>query len=220
MTRAFLLFRPLFCLGVAAVASSFAIEPPQPGPVLTPGVNDAEWTPLFARLAQQSPVRSTFTEYRWFSIRKTPVVLHGELRHAPGRGLSLHYTEPRDEVMIVDHAGLLLREANGRARSLPNGSKAVRIDTVLLPVLTFDLAALRENFTVHAARDGADWRLDFVPRTADLQRQLGTLTVFAMDDHVRRLEFRRSATQRVVVVIEKTETRVTFTPEELKRFFR
>lgn len=220
MSRAFLLYRFFFCVGVSAVASAFAVEPPQAGPELTPGVNDAEWTPLFARLAQQSPVRSTFTEYRWFSVRKTPVVLHGELRHAPGRGLSLHYTAPRDEVMIVDQAGLLMREPNGHSRSLPNGSKTLRIDTVLLPVLTFDVAALRGNFTVHAARSDADWRLDFVPRTAELQRQLGTLTVFATGDQVRRLEFRRSATQRVVVVIEKTETRVTFTPEELKRFFR
>jgi hypothetical protein len=37
---------------------------------------------------------------------------------------------------------------------------------------------------------------------------------------VRRLEFRRSATQRVEIIIGATQTGVAFTPEEERRFFR
>ena len=184
------------------------------------GENDAEWTPLFAALAGQGGVRSTFTEHRWFSVKKTPVVLHGELRHSDARGLSLHYTEPEEQVMLVDAKGLMLRDARGRTRTMAADPRAPRMDAALLPVLRFDLPALLQLFTLRAAREGDDWRLDFAPRTPELARHLSTLTVEGAGERVRRLEFRRSAKQRVEDLIEETQTGVTFTAEEEKRFFR
>ncbi len=205
-----------FCLCVFARAA----VPTAAGPELVAGENDAVWQPLFAALAAQGGVRSTFVENRWFSVKKEPVVLHGELRHSDTRGLSLHYTQPEEQVMVVDAKGLLLRNAAGRTRSMAADPKAPRIDSALLPVLRFDLPALLKLFSLHAARDGDDWRLDFVPRTPELARSLSVLTVEGVGERVRRLEFRRSAKQRVEVLIEKTEIGVAFTAEEEKRFFR
>ena len=197
-----------------------AAVPTAPGPELVAGGNDAAWTPLFAALAAQGGVRSTFTENRWFSVRKEPVVLRGELRHSDERGLSLHYTQPEEQLMLVDAKGLMLRDAKGRTRSMAADPRAPRMDAALLPVLRFDLPALLKLFTLRAARDGDDWRLDFVPRTPELARHLSTLTVEGSGERVSRLEFRRSAKQRVEVLIGETQTGVTFTAEEEKRFFR
>ena len=202
------------CLPVRAAA------PAAPGPELVAGENDAEWTPLFAALAGQGGVRSMFTEHRWFSVKKTPVVLHGKLRHSDTRGLSLHYTQPEEQLMLVDAKGLMLRDAKGRTRSMAADPRAPRMDAALLPVLRFDLPALLKLFTLRAARDGADWRLDFAPRTPELARHLSTLTVEGTGERVRRLEFRRSAKQRVEVLIETTQTGATFTAEEAKRYYR
>jgi hypothetical protein len=142
------------------------------------------------------------------------------LRHSEARGLSLHYTQPEEQVMVVDAKGLMLRNAAGRTRSMAADPKAPRIDAALLPVLRFDLPVLLQLFSLRAARDGDDWRLDFIPRTPELARSLSVLTVEGAGERVRRLEFRRSAKQRVEVRIETTETGVTFGAEEEKRFFR
>lgn len=208
----------LFSLAIATAAR--AAVPAAMGPEIVAGENDAAWSPLFTVLAGQDGVYSTFTENRWFSVKKFPVVLHGELRHSPTRGLSLRYTQPEEQLMVVDAKGLLMRNAKGRTRTMAADPKAPRIDAALLPVLRFDLPALRELFTVHAARDGDDWRLDFVPRTPELARQLSVVVVEGAGERVRRLEFRRSAKQRVEVLIEETKTGVSFTAEEEQRFFR
>lgn len=221
MTRPNRLFRAGFFLALLALAlAAGAAEPSAPGPLLVPGRNDAAWQALFAKLAGEGAVRSSFTEERWFPFRRKPVVLHGEMRHAPGRGLSLHYTDPVDQVMIVDRRGLVLRDAHGRSRELPADPRAPRMDTVLLPVLRFDLPQLQRYFEIHAARSGADWRIDLDPRSRELARQLSTMTVLGTGDDIRRLEFRRSAHERVVVLIGRTERHVVFTPQELKRYFR
>ena len=212
--------RLCFVLCLFFVGFAHAGVPTAPGPELVAGGNDAAWAPLFAALAAQGGVRSTFTENRWFSVRKEPVVLRGELRHSDERGLSLHYTQPEEQLCVADAKGLLLRDAKGRPRSMAADPHAPRMDAALLPVLRFDLPALLKLFTLRAARDGDDWRIDFVPRTPELARHLSTLTVEGFGERVSRLEFRRSAKQRVEVLIGETQTGVTFTAEEEKRFFR
>jgi len=213
--------KPLYLSLVFVLAAAVsAAVPSAPGPELVAGENDATWTPLFATLAAQGVVRSTFTENRWFGVRREPVVLQGELRHSESRGLSLHYTQPEEQLCVVDAKGLLLRDAKGRTRTMAADPRAPRMDAALLPVLRFDLPALLKLFTLRAARDGDDWRLDFVPRTPELARHLSTLTVEGTGECVRRLEFRRSAKQRVEVLIGETQTGVAFTAEEEKRFFR
>ncbi|MBK8474866.1 MAG: outer membrane lipoprotein carrier protein LolA [Opitutaceae bacterium] len=208
----------LSALVVAAAAR--AVVPGAAGPEIVVGENDAAWRPLFAALAGQGGVHSTFSENRWFSVKKTPVVLHGELRHSATRGLSLRYTQPEEQLMVVDDKGLLLRNAEGRTRTMTADPRAPRIDAALLPVLRFDLPALLQLFTLHAARDGEDWRLDFRPRTPELARHLSVIAVEGTGERVRRLEFRRSAKQRVEVLIEETQTGVAFSAEEEKRYFR
>lgn len=191
-----------------------------PGPRLIPGRDDATWHGLFAKLASEGAVRATFTEERFFPFRRAPIVLHGVMRHAPGHGLSLQYTDPEPQVVIVDEHGLILRDAHGHVREMPADPSAPRMDTVLLPVLRFDLPALLRYFDLRAARQGDAWRIDFDPATPDLARQLSTVTVFGRGDQIARLEFRRAANERVVVAIHRTETHVTFSPQELKRYFR
>jgi hypothetical protein len=211
---------PLCVLAICLCLSAGAAVPAAPGPELVAGENDAAWTPLFAALVAQGAVRSTFTENRWFGVRREPVVLHGELRHSDVRGLSLHYTQPEEQLCVVDAKGLLLRDAKGRTRTMAADPNAPRMDAALLPVLRFDLPALLKLFTLRAARDGDDWRLDFAPRTPALARSLSALVVEGSGERVRRLEFRRSAKQRVEVLIGETQTGVTFAAEEEKRFFR
>src|SRR5688500_1399471 len=74
--------------------------------LINPG-SDPAWRELFATLASNKTRQSSFEERRYFPFRKTPVVLHGEIRIVPELGLSLRYVQPEPRVMIVDRKGLL-----------------------------------------------------------------------------------------------------------------
>jgi hypothetical protein len=205
---------------LAAAASLYAAPPAEPGPLLVAGANDGEWRQLFARLAPTVPVASQFTEERYFPFRERPTVLHGEMRLDPQRGLSLHYTAPEPLTLVVDRRGLVQRDRRGRTRVLPADSHAAAVNAALLPVLQFDEAEIMRRFKVQAARDGADWRLDFVPLDPLVQRALGRLTAWGHADVLDRLQFRRSEAQRVEILIENPRRGVEFTAEELAKYFR
>lgn len=208
------------CVAAIAVTGAFAALPAEPGPVLVAGQDDAAWTALFAKLAAPGTVFSKFTERRWFPVKKQPVVLAGEMRLVPERGLSLHYPAPENRTLIVDTKGLLLRDARGKNRELPQDQRATAVAAALLPVLNFDRAGLEKSFELHGARDGTAWRLDLVPRSPALAKTLGTIVLAGEGETLRRLEFRRSDKQRVEIEIGESQTAATFSPEELKQFFR
>lgn len=212
--------RLLLILFWAAVPLA-GFEPlPASGPVIAAGESEAAWQPLFAALAAQGSVWSAFTEHRWFPFRKTPVLLKGEMRFSPARGLSLEYREPEVRTIIADDKGLAMRDARGRTHEVPPDPRATGPTAALLPIMRFDLGALEQRFEVHGARNGGAWRLDFVPRDPGLARALGTVIVSGEDASVRQLEFRHSPKERVEIHIVEARTGVNFTPEEERRFFR
>ena len=212
--------RLLLILVCAAVPLRGAEAPPEAGPVIAPGADDAAWRPLFAALAAKGGVEAAFTELRWFSFRAAPVELKGEMRFSPALGLSLLYFEPERRLVVADAKGLLVRDARGRAHELPAGTRGLASIAAMLSVMRFDLASLERTFEVHGARAGSAWRLDFVPRDPGQARVLGRLVVYGEDEAVRRLEFRHSAKQRVEIVIGETRTGVEFGSGAQRRFFR
>lgn len=202
------------------IATLGATPPKEPGPVLPSGFVDLLWAPLFKELAEPRTIFSTFTEQRWFGFKKTPVVLEGEMRLDPSKGLSLRYVKPDERLMIIDSKGVLLRDAKGRKRELPSDPRAGGIEKALLPALRFDLDEIRTYFVIHAVMDGPDWRIDLEPIDPNLSKTLGNLTIEGNDSAVKRLEFRRAANQRVVIIIKSTQERVRFAPEDFHRYFR
>ena len=219
ITRCRLLFlfllTPVFCLAVDGPAALV-----EPGPVVELGSAGDGWQALFEKLAAQGTVFSHFTENRWFPFKKIPVVLKGEMRLVPGRGMSLHYTQPDDRTMIVDERGLLLRDDRGHSREVPPDPRSGNINAALLPVMRFDQKELTKVFLLHAARSGAAWRLDFEPRDTGLAHMIGRIVVWGEDDKVKQLEFRRSNSQRVEIVIDDSKAGAVFSVEDMKRYFR
>ena len=197
-----------------------AAEPMAPGPELDNLAGMVEWVPLLSRLATQGSIVSNFSEQRWFPFKKTPTTLQGEMRYSPDYGLSLRYTQPEEKMMILDETGLLMRDGKGRQRSAPSDPKNPDFAHSLLSIMRFDQETLRQNFTIHGARDGSDWRLDLVPRDKEQLKRLGTVTIWGAGDLVRRMEFRRAANQRIEVRIQNSTTVAGFSEAERKRFFR
>lgn len=222
--------RPFSFLLVGALPGLFAAELApastavtvvvSPDTLLADPARDPAWRELLARLAPSKTRQSTFEERRYFSFRKTPVVLQGEIRIAPELGLSLHYLEPAPSLLIVDAQGLLLRDNQGRERAGHSDSRAQAATAALVNVFRFDLAALQKDFAVHGRREGDAWSLAFVPRDPAFAKLLGTLTVSGEHETLRRIDMVRASTQRVEILVRETREDVRFTADELKRFFR
>lgn len=178
-----------------------------------------EWRELAGQFAQRTDRVADFEEQRFFPIRKAPVVLKGEVRVSPQRGLSLHYAAPEERIIIIDERGMLLREPGGRD-SPPPDPRAELANEALRHILRLDFAALAPNFELFGRRERIAWSLALVPRTATVKRAIGDIFVQGEGDVVRRIELRRSAKQHIDIVMAQPRPAAEFTPEELKRYFR
>ena len=191
-----------------------------PDTLLVNPARDPAWQELFGRLAARKTRQSHFEESRYFPFRKTPVVLKGEIRIVPSRGLSLRYLEPEHRVLIVDSQGLLMRDEDGRERAAPSEGRAQAITAALVSVLSFDLPALEKSFDVHGRREGAAWTLAFVPRAPALADLIGVLAVSGRDGRLDRIQLVKTPTQRIDIRVSDAHEDVIFPADVLQRFFR
>lgn len=182
-------------------------------------IQQAQWTDLIEAFARNPGVTANFVERRHFPFRRMPVVLQGEVRVSPERGLSLHYTTPEDRTVIVDDAGMLTRTAEGDNAS-PADPRAGAANAALLNILRFDLTALHEAFEVTGGRNEGTWNLSLVPRDSMLRRGLDRILVSGEGAEVRRIELRRAAKQTIEIDIAAPHDRDGFNPDEITRFFR
>ena len=190
------------------------------GLALTGGLEDGPLGALIATIGNKGPIRASFTERRYFPIRKEPTVLSGVIRISQERGLSLAYTRPEPLILIADPWGLVMRDARGRDRQVPVGSKEAGAIGSLLPIMGFDISALTAHFDIRAFGGPQDWSLEFRPKDPGAPNPLGTIVVDGEFTEVTRIEFRRSSNQRIEIEVHNTQTGVTFTPDEVRRYFR
>lgn len=180
---------------------------------------DPGWSELGGELRARACIAADFTEERWFPFKRTPTVLHGEVRISADRGLSLSYLDPDRQVVIIDAKGSLLRSQAGD-RALPADPRADAANLAMLHLLRLDLGALARDFELYGQRKGPQWTITLVPRSDDLRRSLGRISVEGEGGAVRRIELRRSATQRVEILVAPPRPPAVFTPDEVRLYFR
>lgn len=212
---------PLLLLAFIACASLRAAEPdPLVNPAHRLEVGNPAWSDLLAKIENRPDGSASFEERRFFPFKKTPTLLKGEVRVSRTRGLSLHYVEPDDRTVIIDERGLLQREHRGESTP-PADPRATAANTAMLHLLRFDLRALTETFEIYGERKDSAWTLALIPRADALRRTLGQITVAGENVTVRRIELRRSATQRVEILVAPPRSpAVPFTTDELRLYFR
>jgi hypothetical protein len=191
-----------------------------PANVLSSPSTDPSWSQLFAELGKPSNRYSKFEERRYFPFREKPVVLKGEIRIVPKRGLSLSYSGDKPYVVIIDQTGVLMRDERGRERSAPDDSRARAVTSALSHVLRFDLAELEKQFVVHGMREGEEWTLGFAPKDPSLANSLGSIIVHGQQTKLDRIEIVKSDEQRIEITLTDSQSDVIFAMDVLQRFFR
>lgn len=87
-------------------------------------------------------------------------------------------------------------------------------------ILRLDFAALEKEFEVYGERNGEAWALVLVPRADAMRRAIGNIHVAGEATFVRTIELRRSARQHIDIVMAQPRSPVTFSADELQRYFR
>jgi len=211
----------------AVLALLLACGPSARGAGVDPLVNSGhllaplapEWRDLSEAFLHHPDTRADFTERRFFSFKKDPVELKGEVRVSVAWGLSLHYTAPEERTVILDSKGTLIRTPAGESSPVAD-PRAKGADDAMLHILQLDLPALGRDFELYGQRDGASWALALVPRTEALRRALDRITVKGEAATIRQIEIRRAARQAIEIVIEPPHPPAAFTEDELRRCFR
>lgn len=231
MAHTLLALKPLRIAAAAAavlfVVSEVSLRATLPDDIVAPPyrlsiANDPFWRTLFHTLSSQGGIHSQFEELRFLPIRKRPVVLTGEMRLSPDRGLSLHYFKPEESCVMIDSRGIVFRDAKGRVHEVGSDPRAQGATSTLLQVMRFDPAVLERDFAVYGVRDGIAWQVVFDPKPEAAARDisLGRIIVRGQEDAVLLIEFRRSDRQRIEIHVGPTRTGVTFSPTELATWFR
>ncbi|HTJ77802.1 MAG TPA: hypothetical protein VL357_02295 [Rariglobus sp.] len=216
-----------FIISLALTFATLPLRAELPSTIITPacklvpGRNDAAWGKFLATLKAKGSILAAFEEDRFFAFKKNPVVLTGEIRLDPVRGMSLHYQVPEERILVVDDRGGFMRDGKGRRlHDLPDDPRAQAATRALLHVMRFELDALAKDFAIYAARDGADWRFAFVPLPGPLTDVLQPITITGKDDLVTAIEMKKSDDERVEIKIGETHTGVTFNSTDINRYFR
>jgi outer membrane lipoprotein-sorting protein len=191
-----------------------------PAHAIDPAHVPAPWNDILTQLQKKGNVESSFTESRTVPFKNTPVVFTGEVRISADHGMSLHYSTPEDRTMIIDEHGILLRNASGHSRQGPSDPRAAAATTALLDVMRFNFAGLAQHFDTYAAGDAKLWFFGFEPKDDEIGHALSRIIVTGSNDQVQRIVIRKSARSNIEITIGEAKTNVTFTPEELKRYFR
>ena len=205
----------LACGGTLPAAETDALV--NPAHQLAPA--DPAWRDLAEAFAHNPDTTADFTERRFFTFRKKPVELQGEVRVSSTLGLSLHYTAPEDRTVIMDDRGILIRAPAGE-KAPPADPHAAAANAALLHVLHFDFTALARDFTLYGERTGATWTLVLVAPTAAIISTVGQITVSGEGTTIRHIEIRRTSSQAIEIIIAPPRATGAFTADELKRFFR
>jgi hypothetical protein len=217
MTRTLRLTLMVAGLLPAAVRAGEPGAPTDPAHRIAQG--DPGWGELAGELRRQPSVTADFAEERWFSFKKTPTVLHGEVRISSEHGVSLHYLDPDEQTVIIDERGSILRSLTGD-RALPADPRAGAANLALLHLLRLDLGKLASDFELYGQRTGPAWSIVLVPRADDLRRSLGQISVEGEGAAMRRIELQRSPSQRVEIRVAPPRPAAAFTADEVRRFFR
>ena len=169
-------------------------------------------------LARPQTLVGAFTESRFTPLKKKPVVVSGIVRIDRARGLSLAYEQSGSPVVILDEKGLLLRRAGGHEQAAP--PEAADDLRLLHALFVFDLATLEKSYALAASESSEEtWTLVFT-RRPDVAATYRELTLAGDASRLTRIVLAKTPNLHTDIALDPPQLDVTFTAEDLARYFR
>jgi outer membrane lipoprotein-sorting protein len=157
---------------------------------------------LVRQRLQLAPVlHGDFEQTKTIQGFRHALVSHGEFIVARGQGVWWHTQQPYESTLVVTRTRLFTRAADGSAANVMDAQTEPglrQVNELLFSLLSADLDALVDRFTIAAQAQGATgWTLTLTPRDANVARFLtrATLTGERFVQTVRIDEARGDTTQ-------------------------
>jgi hypothetical protein len=183
------------CMSLAGATAGAADTPPSAS-------GTSAFPEVMALFAARTHGRVAFTEVHELAMLKQPVKSSGELVYvAPGR-LEKRTTEPKAEVLVLDHG--MLTAQRGRHTytvALKDAPQVVPFVESVRATLAGDTAALEHYFTIDFEGDASHWQLTLLPRDAAIAKSVRQVRMQGERDAIRSVEIRESDGDRSLLSI-------------------
>lgn len=177
---------------------------------------------LLQSLSSASAVESEFRESRHRGFRRVPADFRGTMRWDAELGLSLSYSEPRTQVMLIRSDAVFQSQRGRSPRRMPSSEESDFLRAILLDVFRFDRAVWEASFDIVAEFDEDRWSILLNPlEDSEVAGMVERIEISGEADAVRQLEIWRDERSRVEIEIRDSRT-VEQWPESVLReaFFR
>jgi outer membrane lipoprotein-sorting protein len=146
------------------------------------GASGASGAALVRQRLQLAPVlRGEFEQAKTIQGFRNALVSHGEFMVARGQGVWWHTLEPFESTLVVTRTRLFTRTPDGATNNVMDAQAEPglrQVNELVFSLLSADLDALAERFSVSAQPTGADgWTLTLVPRDPNVARFLKSATL-------------------------------------------
>lgn len=140
-----------------------------------PGARD-----LIAGLAREPPATVAFTEARFSTLLREPLIVRGELGYLGPNDLERRVTAPyRETTAIRDDAVRVQRDGEiARTFALKRAPELKGFLEAFTALLAGDANTLEANFSVTATGDDERWSLNLTPHDARERRRLRSIEIY------------------------------------------
>jgi len=159
---------------------------------------------LMSELAAVPASRTRFVETRHLAMLTQPLELKGSLSYERPNRLVKHVETPFDELLTVDGEALsLVNKTKGERRSLSLREQPALGALVegVRATLAGDRAQLERHYRVQFSGRRDAWRLQLVPRAAQVRAHVESITVSGAAARPQRIEVLESTGDRSVMII-------------------
>lgn len=152
---------------------AFAAASPPADPPVDSGPTP-ETAALIARLARPAPADTAYTEVRFVSLLKQPLVLHGQLHYGGDGELGKRVDAPYRETTTISAGRVDVARAGKPVQhfSLDRAPELQVLLSAFSALLGGDAAALSRFYAIDASQSGAGFRVTLTPRSADVGKHL------------------------------------------------
>ncbi|HEX7324894.1 MAG TPA: LolA-related protein [Rhodanobacteraceae bacterium] len=157
------------------LACGFAAGAVAQPPVAAPSLAQT----LLAGIARTPPASTPFVQVAYRGMLDRPLVVSGTLHWFGGDRMQRDVVKPFRETAKVTNGELSVQRGNGKTRHVPL-ARAPQVGAMLVgfrALLGGDVTTLQRDFTLSAQGAEAHWVVVLTPRTAQLRRQLDSITI-------------------------------------------
>ncbi|MCC5841625.1 MAG: hypothetical protein JJT96_16035 [Opitutales bacterium] len=171
---------------------------------------------LLAGMRASERIEAAFAERRHHPLRRVPSRFAGVLRRDPALGISLAYTQPREQVVSVLPDGLWRTRPDDSPARLPASEEGDALRFALLALFTFDAEKWKESFDIEfsEATGEGTWRIDLYPLAGQPAGSLISALVLQGSEQVlERMEIRRPNRSRIEIFITEPRSPEAWPPD-------